>query len=59
MDHHIDEPFKHIVKQGYQFGESPAMESCLSLPHAHAPRQRRLYKKQTFLNSANFDFKVN
>ncbi len=49
MDHHVDEPFKHIVVQGYQFGESPAMETCLSLVLCYGPLRLSLYKKQTVL----------
>jgi len=28
MVHPIDEPFKHTTAQGYQFVETPAMETC-------------------------------
>ncbi|GAB2928213.1 hypothetical protein GCM10011328_15960 [Hafnia psychrotolerans] len=28
MVHRVDEPFKHTTIQGYQFAETPAMETC-------------------------------
>lgn len=55
MDHHVDEPFKHIVVQGYQFGQSPAMESCLSLESCCGPLRLTLYKKQTVLINASIN----